>query len=151
MSKNKKIIGKLGEDIACNFLQESGYQILNKNYKCHFGEIDIITRINKSIVFFEVKTRTTTDFGYPFESVNRGKIKKIFITIDYFLKENKFLEYEILKNKISYCFKVISIILDKELAQAYLYNDDIKDIDLKKLKIGMDYSMNIIDYQQDYQ
>ena len=49
MSKNKKIIGKLGEDIACNFLQESGYQILNKNYKCHFGEIDIIARIEMCI------------------------------------------------------------------------------------------------------
>lgn len=150
MSKNKKIIGKLGEDIACNFLQESGYQILNKNYKCHFGEIDIIARIARNIVFFEVKTRTTTDFGYPFESVNKEKIKKIFIIIDYFLKENKLLEYEILKNKISYCFKVASIILDKELVQACLYSNDTQNIDFKKLKIGMDYSINIIEYQQDY-
>ncbi|MGN0370550.1 MAG: YraN family protein [Butyrivibrio sp.] len=66
-------MGNLYERKAALFLQNKGYKILRTNYYTRFGEIDIIARDGKYLVFCEVKYRTGTDFGYPEEAVNSRK------------------------------------------------------------------------------
>lgn len=57
--------GKLGEKIAAAYLEKSGYRILEQNYRCRFGEVDIIARDGDTIVFVEVKSRRSETFGLP--------------------------------------------------------------------------------------
>ena len=71
-----KETGKLGEDIAVHYLKQNGYVILDRNFECRQGEIDIITLDEKEIVFVEVKTRTSNKYGAPSEAVNKIKQKK---------------------------------------------------------------------------
>lgn len=76
-SSNKKT-GHYGEDIACNYLQKTGWKILERNYRySRYAEIDIIAKDKNTIVFVEVKTRTTSHFGHPFEAVNTHKLENI--------------------------------------------------------------------------
>ena len=70
----------LGELIACRYLKKSGYKILEKNYRCRYGEIDIIAKDSEAICFIEVKSRKNTDFGLPEEFVDRRKQKKLLMT-----------------------------------------------------------------------
>jgi putative endonuclease len=70
-------LGKEGEEFAIRFLKKKGYRIIENNYRNVFGEIDIIAKDKDVIVFTEVKTRTDTSFGYPFEAVNQRKREKI--------------------------------------------------------------------------
>ncbi len=69
----RKNLGKDGEELAVNFLKKRGYQILEKNYRCRLGEIDIVARDKEKIVFVEVKTRSSLAFGLPQEAVNYSK------------------------------------------------------------------------------
>ena len=73
-SNNNKIIGKAGEIIAENFLLQKGFEILYKNYRTLYGEIDLIGKKNCCFYFFEVKSRVNDDSVKPFESVNKKKI-----------------------------------------------------------------------------
>ncbi len=66
-------LGKLGEEIAVTYLQDLGYKILNTNWRCARAEIDIIADLNGTIVFVEVKTRSSVDFGQPEEFVSFKK------------------------------------------------------------------------------
>jgi len=70
-------LGQKGEGIALSFLITKGYSIIERNYKTPMGEIDIIARDNETLVFVEVKTRESIEFGLPFESVDRRKRRKI--------------------------------------------------------------------------
>ena len=81
----KKELGKLGEDIATNYLKQKGYIVLDRNFESRQGEIDIIAIDGKEIVFVEVKTRTNTKFGFPSEAVNKIKQKHMLQTIKYYL------------------------------------------------------------------
>ena len=74
---SKKQLGDLGEDISEIFLVKMGYSILKRNYRCRLGEIDLIAKDKNKIIFFEVKTRTNLNFGYPEESVNIMKVLKL--------------------------------------------------------------------------
>ncbi|UCH81906.1 MAG: YraN family protein [Nitrospiraceae bacterium] len=80
-------LGHRGEDLAVKFLEQTGYVIIQRNFKTAIGEIDIIARDNESLVFIEVKTRESLDFGYPYESVTRAKRKKIANVASLFLKK----------------------------------------------------------------
>ena len=91
MYKNQEI-GKLGEEIATNYLIEQGYHIYQKNFRCQVGEIDIIAidKIDKNeLVFIEVKTRCQDQFGEPIESVNHTKINHLYKAAEFFLMLNK--------------------------------------------------------------
>lgn len=80
MESNKKDIGKIGEEIAVNFLKENGYEILIRNYRFgKSGEIDIIIKDpwKNQLVFVEVKTRANLEFGEPEYGVTSSKIKQI--------------------------------------------------------------------------
>ena len=71
-------LGTRGEKLACQFLKRSGYKILYRNFRGRTGgEIDIVCRDGDTLVFIEVKTRTSEDFGRPFDAVDRNKQKRI--------------------------------------------------------------------------
>ena len=75
---NKRGIGNIGEDIAVKWLvKNKNYNILDRNYSTGYGEIDIIAEDGKALVFIEVKFRNGTDFGYPYEAVNKNKQRRI--------------------------------------------------------------------------
>lgn len=109
MRNYNKEIGNTGELIAVEHLNSIGYKVIDRNFRSRFGEIDIIARDEKYIVFVEVKTRYTSIYGSPCEAVNYNKIVKL----------NKTAEYYILKNKLSknyFRFDVIEVFID--------YNDN---------------------------
>ncbi len=84
-----KQVGRLGEQLASQFLQEQGYQILQRNFYTKRGEIDIIARQQRQIIFVEVKTRTNETFGTPAEAVNTAKKKHIYQTAKYYAYQTK--------------------------------------------------------------
>ena len=97
--------GDLGEAIATKFLKKSGYKILELNYRTPLGEIDIIAKDKETIVFVEVKTRSSKKFGLPGEAVNYQKQRHIRNSALYYLKSKGLLD------KVSARFDVISILM----------------------------------------
>ena len=85
----KKNLGQEGEKIAIKYLQRLGYTIIEQNFRCKSGEIDIIAKEEEQIIFIEVKTRTSNRYGEPIESVNSIKQKHIVSTASYYV----FLKY----------------------------------------------------------
>ena len=70
--------GRLGEDIACKFLEKNGYQIIERNKSfSKYCEIDIIALYKKTLVFVEVKTRKNNEFGAPLEAITKTKYNHI--------------------------------------------------------------------------
>lgn len=80
-------IGDKGEQIAANYLLKLGYQILEKNFRAKRSEIDIICKGGNTIVFVEVKTRSSTKFGHPEEFVDEAKSAKIIEGAESYLME----------------------------------------------------------------
>ena len=70
-------LGRWGEAVARRYLEEQGYTIRDKNYRCSSGEMDIVAQKNRTLVFVEVKTRRSTSLGEPVEAVSPGKVKKL--------------------------------------------------------------------------
>ena len=70
-------LGNIGERAAAELLQNDGYEILERNYRCQAGEIDIIAVRGSEIAFVEVKTRRNHNYGRPCESVNAQKMQHI--------------------------------------------------------------------------
>lgn len=83
---NTKAIGDKGETIAFNYLTNAGYVILERNYRCRMGEIDIIARFGDVLAFIEVKTRRTDRFGRPAMAVDYRKQQKIVKTSRFYLQ-----------------------------------------------------------------
>lgn len=77
-------VGKKGEDIAVEYLKKQGYKILERNFRKKYAEIDIITVKDGILIFVEVKTRTTSRFGTPFESITSWKLKPLLKTAQYY-------------------------------------------------------------------
>ncbi len=89
MTIGKKKLGALGEATAVSFLQNEGYQIVERNYRIRLGEIDIIAEQGGDLVFIEVKTRTHNIYGSPFESVTLQKQKQLSkIALEYMTKRD---------------------------------------------------------------
>lgn len=99
-------LGKEGEDAACNYLQREGYRIIERNWRYHKYEIDIIAENNEYVVFLEVKTRTSAQWGNPEDFISRGQIKRIVEAADFYLRE-----YDIAKDAR---FDVIASIKTKD-------------------------------------
>ncbi len=83
-----KIKGNLGEDAACQYLKENKYRIIERNYKNQFGEIDIIAKNKEDLVFVEVKTRGSIDFGTPAQAVNYSKKQHIINAARFYISKN---------------------------------------------------------------
>jgi len=104
MSSNK-ILGNIGESKSCNYLLKSGYELLFRNFRCRYGEIDIVAKNGNIISFIEVKTRSGTLYGNPEESIDNQKKIHIKNTANYYIQQAGLEDYEI-------SFDVISIISD---------------------------------------
>ena len=70
-----KPLGRIGEDLATDFLTKHGYKIIERNYRIRGGEIDIIALEDNTLIIVEVKTRTSHKYGLPQESVSQAKLK----------------------------------------------------------------------------
>ena len=105
---NNLDIGKIGENLAQEFLQKKGYEILKQNFHTRWGEIDIIALKETKLSFFEVKTRRNESFGKPFEAVNSTKVRRLMRPIQYFLLQNNYKNYKL-------SLDVISIVLNSDL------------------------------------
>ena len=70
-----KIKGDIGEGLACKYLVKNGYKILERNFRIRGGEIDIVALDGETLVYVEVKTRTSYQFGRPEESITLRKLK----------------------------------------------------------------------------
>ena len=94
-------LGKKGEQQACKFLEKIGYSILNKNYKCSYGEIDIIATDKDEVVFVEVKTRCSKQYGEARDAVNIYKKKHIKKAATYYIckhrLENRFIRFDVIE------------------------------------------------------
>lgn len=89
---DKKEVGGRGENLACGFLKKHGYKILKRNYRTKAGEIDIIARDSKSLLFVEVKTRSDSSFGYPEMNVHPKKLRSFQTSVQLYILENKIRE-----------------------------------------------------------
>lgn len=81
----RHILGKKGEDEAVKYLEKEGYRIIERNFSCRQGEIDIIALDEDYLIFIEIKARTSTEYGLPSESVTGRKIKHLTKAIQYYL------------------------------------------------------------------
>ncbi len=107
MSKARISLGKKGEDLAEKHLLQHGFSIVTRNYRQKTGEIDIIARDTDCLVFVEVKTRTSLQFGQPFEAVtSRKQMQLSRVALDY-LTRNNLLDH-------ASRFDVISILISKD-------------------------------------
>lgn len=82
---SNKDLGKAGEKAAKEYLENAGYKIIEMNYRCRFGEIDLVVKKDNVVSFVEVKTRKSTSFGEPEESIDSLKIKKIRNSARFFI------------------------------------------------------------------
>lgn len=112
----RKKLGNRGERIAASFLRKQGCQIIEKNYHSFLGEIDIVAKEGESIVFVEVKTRRSTDFGLPEEALSYDKRRRLSKLALNYLAHRRI--------EGSNCrFDVVSILMD---------NNKVKHIELIK-------------------
>lgn len=82
---NKKELGYFGEDLAAKHLEQAGLAVMLRNYRCPKGEIDIIARDGKTLVFVEVRLRTSAVRGYAEESIGLWKKQRLRSIATYFL------------------------------------------------------------------
>ena len=85
----RKPLGDLGEQLAKNHLKKKGYKLIETNYRCHSGEIDIVARQKNCLVFVEVRTKSTLDYGSPEESLSPAKQKHMIKCAYYYLQNHK--------------------------------------------------------------
>ncbi|SEB99289.1 putative endonuclease [Tenacibaculum sp. MAR_2009_124] len=98
-------LGKKGEQVACDFLLEKGYEILSRNYHFQKAEIDIIAQVKELLVVVEVKTRTSVYYGNPQDFVNEKKIKLLVKAINKYVDDND-IDLEIR-------FDIVAIVFEK--------------------------------------
>ncbi len=99
-------LGKQGEDAAVEFLQKAGHEILARNFRHSHAEIDVISRESGIIIFSEVKTRSTSRFGFPEEFVTKEKVRLMKEVAEEFLYQNR-LETEVR-------FDILSVIISEK-------------------------------------
>ena len=78
-------LGRWGEDLAVKYLERKGYTILERDWKSGHRDIDIIARTAEELVFVEVKTRSSDDFGAPWEAVGYHKLQRLQSAINHYL------------------------------------------------------------------
>jgi len=101
--------GKAGENIAVSFLEKQGFEIIEKNWRfSRMGEIDIIAKDNNTLVFIEVKARSSNLFGNPLESVDEKKFNKIRKLAEIYLIKNPNIDFKDIR------FDLIGILLKEK-------------------------------------
>lgn len=85
MTDTRKVLGNTGEDIALEYLINLGYKLKDRNFRIRSGEIDLIMTDKNTLVFIEVRTKTSSFFGSPLETVNSTKRRKIVNVAKFYL------------------------------------------------------------------
>lgn len=126
MNRYCKDLGDFGEYVAADFLEAKGYHILERNYHCSGGELDIIAEKGKFLVFVEVKTRSSEKFGAPAESVTRKKQEHLLAAARGYLMENP--------TKKEIRFDVMEILANIQDSTPYLQSvNHIEDVVLEEI------------------
>jgi putative endonuclease len=107
MSNQKQNLGRRGEDEAASYLKKQGYILLQRNYRCPLGEIDIIAKDGKTLVFAEVRARSSGRFGLPQESIHWHKQSRLRKVAQYYLKA-------VQKEEAPVRFDVLALLFDRE-------------------------------------
>jgi len=94
MPSSRRALGQLGEELAVRHLQQLGYVILERNYRCPSGEVDIIARDHERLAFVEVRARRGTSFGTPEESVTRRKQMRLVTVARNYLQEQGYADVD---------------------------------------------------------
>lgn len=89
MPDERRVLGAEGERAAEKFLRRQRYTIVQRNYRCPSGEVDLIALDGHAVVFVEVKTRTHPGLGSPLEAVDRRKQRQIERAAQYYLTQNR--------------------------------------------------------------
>lgn len=76
-SRAHTALGRYGEDLAARWLQDQGYRILDRNWRCPVGELDLVAEAEGWWIAVEVKTRRGTGFGDPFEAISRRRLQRL--------------------------------------------------------------------------
>jgi putative endonuclease len=105
---HRKPLGRRGESVASEALRDHGYRILEQNYLCPLGEIDIVARKGRTLVFIEVKSDSGGRGILPKERVNKRKQRKLFQIAQFYIKEKRL-------QGISARFDVVQVRLDGEI------------------------------------
>jgi putative endonuclease len=82
----RKDLGNRGEHLALDFIKKKGFRVLETNYRCSYGEIDIIARQKDCLVFVEVRTKTNLAFGSPEESITNTKKRHLESAVNHYLQ-----------------------------------------------------------------
>ena len=94
MSHNQRI-GKWGEEVAAEYLAGRGYEILARNARTPYGEIDIVAKQGEIVIFVEVKTRTSNKMGLPEESINTRKRQHMLSAAEHYTAEHEIDHWQI--------------------------------------------------------
>ncbi len=106
---SRKQKGAAAEELAAAALIEKGYRVLDRNWRCRFGELDIVAEKGETLVVIEVRSRSgTASFGTPSESVNARKVMQVRNTAEQYVHQKRYYERPIR-------FDVISIMLRPDL------------------------------------
>lgn len=109
---SKQRTGKIGEEIARKYLERKGYKIVEKNFRCRQGEIDIIATYSGKLIFIEVKTRRSEKYGKPAEAVNELKQKHMINAASYYLyktgQANKFIRFDVIEVKLKDGYYIVN-------------------------------------------
>lgn len=84
MPKNNLPLGRYGEDLASKHLKSKGYKIIDRNFRCRVGEVDIVVQDDQTLIFVEVKTRFSDKYGPPEEAITPWKLKSIIRTAQFY-------------------------------------------------------------------
>jgi putative endonuclease len=109
----KKDLGEWGESYVANYLKENGYEILSRNVRTPYGEIDLVARINDRLIFIEVKTRTSKKFGYPEDAITEEKITHMVESAESYLQDHPDMLFD-------WQIDVISVQVDRKKESPHL-------------------------------
>lgn len=90
----RQVLGRTGEEMARKYLEQHGFKIIQQNFRCRLGEIDLIALHRGVLVFVEVKTRTADDLGSPLESVDGRKQRRVMRAATFYLSQHGLHEHE---------------------------------------------------------
>lgn len=89
---SRKALGQIGEEAAVRALRRRGYRVLARNVRCPMGELDLVAEHAGHVVFLEVKTRTGTEFGAPFDAISPAKQSRLTRLATYYLTVKRLLD-----------------------------------------------------------
>lgn len=87
-AQQRRAIGGYGEDVAARHLTDLGMVVLDANWHCNLGELDLVLRDGDTLVVCEVKTRTSEDFGSPLEAVDEAKLDRLVLLGDRWIADH---------------------------------------------------------------